>query len=99
MMFLVYWKKNCKQNLDSYCPESADLKYIQFFMHFDNTKGTKIRSKTSVKVFCCCYAPQLRQKFRPKPNKRSYFWNQHIKEIFKQCLVDSFLPWENIRYF
>ena len=26
----LFWKKNCKQNLDSYCPDSADLKYIQF---------------------------------------------------------------------
>ena len=27
----LYLKKNCKQNLDSYCPDTAGPKYIHFY--------------------------------------------------------------------
>ena len=34
-------KKNCKQNLESYCPDSAGLKYIHFLCVLTTQKAQK----------------------------------------------------------
>ena len=56
-------KKNCKQNLDSYCPDSAGLKYIQFLCVLTTQKALKYVQICQINCFAVAKHPSYDKRF------------------------------------
>ena len=68
-------KKNCKQNLDSYCPDSAGLKYIQFLCILTTQKALKYVQRCQLNCFAVAMHPSYDKSFDQN------LINVHIFEI------------------
>ena len=50
--FFLCLKKNCKQNLDSYCPDTAGPKYIHFLCVLTTQEALKYVQRCQLLLLC-----------------------------------------------
>ena len=60
------WKKNCSQNLDSYFPNRANLKYMYSVLCFENIKHAKLIQRCQLNDFVVAMHPSYGKSFDQK---------------------------------